>query len=292
MDFVHVLQILVLAIVQGAAEMLPVSSSAHVAIAARLIGFDLGSDAKADVQWAFLLIMLHTGTMFSVLIYFWSRWKPLFKQIPALILATVVTGGVGFGLKKLIERVFLHGSGAGNQPEIEHLFRNFPLIAASLAAVGLLIVAAGMKDKAAPATSELVGWKSSILIGIVQGLCLPFRGFSRSGSTISTGMLLGIARMRAEEFSFALAVLLTPAVIGYEGLKILKQRADLPAESASFAPLLLPGLLGMCFSFAAGLLALRWLSRWLERGHWSCFGYYCIIASGIVLAIHFGLAAK
>ncbi|HEV2972691.1 MAG TPA: undecaprenyl-diphosphate phosphatase, partial [Pirellulales bacterium] len=113
MDFGHVWKILVLAIVQGAAELLPVSSSAHVAIAAKLIGFDLGTDAKADVQWAFLLIMLHTGTMFSVLVYFWSRWKPLLKQVPALILATIATGVVGFGLKKLIERVVLHDS-AGN----------------------------------------------------------------------------------------------------------------------------------------------------------------------------------
>jgi undecaprenyl-diphosphatase len=291
MDFIHILQILVLAIVQGAAELLPVSSSAHVAIAAKLIGFDLGADAKADVQWAFLLIMLHTGTMFSVLVYFWSRWKPLLKQVPALILATIATGVVGYGLIKLIERVLLHDS-AGNPQEVEHLFRNFPLIAVSLAAVGLLIVVAGMKDRRTPATGEVVGWKPSILIGIIQGLCLPFRGFSRSGSTISTGMLLGIARMRAEEFSFALAVLLTPAVIGYEGLKLLKPPAGLPAESVSIAPLLLPGLLGMCFSFAAGLLALRWLSRWLERGRWSCFGYYCIITAGIILAIHFGLAAK
>src|SRR5438132_10843540 len=102
MGFVHVLQLLLLAIVQGLAEMLPVSSSAHLAVAARLIGFDIGSDDKAEVQWAFLLIMLHTGTMFSVLLFFWSRWKPLLKQIPALAIATVATGIVGYGLKKLI----------------------------------------------------------------------------------------------------------------------------------------------------------------------------------------------
>jgi undecaprenyl-diphosphatase len=291
MGFVHVLQILLLAVVQGLAEMLPVSSSAHVAVAARLIGYDIGSDDKAEVQWAFLLIMLHTGTMFSVLLFFWSRWKPLLKQIPALAIATVATGIVGYGLKKLIEHQFLYDAKGAKQHEIEHLFRNFPLMAAALAAAGVLIIAAGLKDAVKPATSETIGSGRSAIIGIVQGLCLPFRGFSRSGSTISTGMILGIARLRAEDFSFALAVILTPALIVYEGLKLIHGRAELGAESPAIAPLLAPGLLGMGFSFVAGLIALRWLSHWLEKGRWTWFGYYCLAAAAVVLAIHFGLPA-
>ena len=222
MTFLNVLQILLLAVVQGLAELLPVSSSAHVTVMARLIGFDISSGEQAEIRWAFLLIMLHTGTMFAVLLYFWSRWKPLLKQIPALAIATAVTGVVGLGLVKLIERVFLYDAAAANPHEIEHLFHNFPLIACSLAAAGGLIVVSGWKDTAKPATGETIGAVQGGLIGFVQGLCLPFRGFSRSGATISTSMMLGIARMRAEEFSFALAVILTPAVIGYEGAQAAK----------------------------------------------------------------------
>jgi undecaprenyl-diphosphatase len=291
MTFLYAIQILVLAVVQGLAELLPVSSSAHVTVVARLIGFDIGSDEKAEVRWTFLIIMLHTGTMFAVLIYFWSRWKPLLKQIPALLIATAVTGVVGFGLKKLIERAFLYDAATAKQHEIEHLFQNFPLMASALAAAGALIVISGLKDSAMPATGQTVGPVQSAVIGLVQGLCLPFRGFSRSGATISTGMLLGIARSPAEVFSFALAVILTPGVIVYEGLKLVKVQHELGATSPPIWPLLAPGLLGMTLSFAAGLVALRWLSRWLEKGRWSCFGYYCLLAAAVVLIIHFSMPA-
>jgi undecaprenyl-diphosphatase len=280
-------QILVLAIVQGAAELLPVSSSAHVTIAARLMGLDLGSDPAAENHWAFLLVMLHTGTMLAVLVYFRARWKGLLSQWPALLLATVVTGAVGWGLKTVIEKVFLHGAGGADSHQIEHLFHNLPLIAASLAAVGVLIFAAGMKEQRSPGKQTRVEMPGSVAIGVVQGLCLPCRGFSRSGSTISTALFMNIERMRAEHFSFALAVLLTPAVIFYEGHKLLGHHAGATAlTSAELSKLLLPGLIGMVFSFASGLVALRFLSRWLERGGWRWFGVYCLAAAAVVMAIH------
>ncbi|HKD37227.1 MAG TPA: undecaprenyl-diphosphate phosphatase, partial [Pirellulales bacterium] len=72
MTLTYAIQILILAVVQGLAELLPVSSSAHVIVVAWLIGYDIGKDPQAEVRWTFLLIMLHTGTMFAVLIYFWS----------------------------------------------------------------------------------------------------------------------------------------------------------------------------------------------------------------------------
>ena len=103
--------------------------------------------------------------------------------------------------------------------------------------------------------------------------------------------MLGIARSRAEDFSFALAVLLTPGLIIYEGQKLFNQRADLGGNWASLTPLFLPGLFGMGFSFLSGLVALRWLSRWLERGQWTWFGYYCLAAAVVVLAVHVAVPA-
>jgi len=125
-----------------------------------------------------------------------------------------------------------------------------------------------------------------IILGIVQGLCLPFRGFSRSGATISTGLILGIAKPRAEEFSFALAVILTPPVVLREVLRLLKARHDLAAGAGGMLHLLLPSMLGMVVSLLAGLVALAWLSHWLERGRWHFFGIYCLLASGGVMALH------
>jgi undecaprenyl-diphosphatase len=121
----------------------------------------------------------------------------------------------------------------------------------------------------------------------VQGICLPFRGFSRSGSTISTGLLCGLPKQKLEEFSFALAVVLTPPVVAKEAYRLLKDHAL--SGQGSALHLFMPGLVGMVFSFVAGLLALKWLSRWLEGGRWKFFGYYCLVAAAGVLTIHFVL---
>lgn len=278
----NLLQIVVLGLVQGAAELLPVSSSAHVIVAEKLLGLD-----PSAPEMTFLLVMLHTGTMFAVIAYFWKSWRVSYfsdwatfqKTFINVAIATVATGVVGFALQHLIERVFL--SHHGENAEVELLFSQLPLIAAALFAVGVLIIYAGMREEGHRGKKEVTtgeaGW-----IGIVQGLCLPFRGFSRSGATISTGLLLGIDKRRAEEFSFALAVVLTPVIIAKELFRLIKSQQD----TSYFVALLQPGLLGMLFSFLSGLAALWLLSRWLEEGRWQFFGYYCLVAAVIV----FGLA--
>jgi undecaprenyl-diphosphatase len=234
----------------------------------------------------FLLVMLHTGTTFAVILYFWPRWKSRFLSVSgdaraellkALALATAATGALGLMLKHLIEHVFLRGSG---HEEVESLFSNLPLVASSLAAAGALILWAGTRREEGKNPLTL---KSSAGIGLLQGLCLPFRGFSRSGATISAGMLAGMPRALAEDFSFALAVILTPAVVAQEGHRLIKA-AHLAGRPAFSSTLFAPGLLGMVFSFGAGLLALRWLSDWLENGRWRWFGYYCLAASAGVFA--------
>lgn len=271
------LQIAVLAVIQGLAELLPVSSSAHVVVAEKLMGVDPSSP-----QMTFLLVMLHTGTTFAVILYFWPRWRRWLAERPkqlivSLVAATAATGVVGLVLKKIIETVFLRGSG---KEEIEALFSNLPLVAAALFAVGVLIVWAGSRDGAAGSRSE-VTTKDSLRIGVVQGLCLPFRGFSRSGATISTALLAGVERALAEDFSFALAVILTPPVVAREAHRLMKAVGPGGMTAGVFRP----GLLGMVLSFLAGLAALRWLSRWLETGRWRWFGYYCFLAAAGVAAV-------
>jgi undecaprenyl-diphosphatase len=277
-------QILILALIQGVCELLPVSSSAHVIAAEKIMGLD-----PASPEMTMLLVMLHTGTMFAVIVYFWSGWRRDYFSTPGklqwfaiqIVIATICTGIVGYGLKKIIEKIFMRGA---EHAEVEELFNNLPLIAGALAAVGVLIIIAGWREEKFPRNSEIQP-QHSVWIGIVQGICLPFRGFSRSGSTISTGLLLGLPKQKLEEFSFALAVVLTPLVIAKEAKRLLQDRVLDGHESALH--LFLPGLVGMVFSFAAGLLALKWLSRWLEGGRWKFFGFYCLIAAAGVLLIHF-----
>jgi undecaprenyl-diphosphatase len=99
-------------------------------------------------------------------------------------------------------------------------------------------------------------------------------------------LLLGIARSRAEEFSFALAVVLTPPVIAREVIRLLKTQSTAALSGATLTSLFLPGLVGMALSFASGVLALRWLSAWLERGKWQLFGIYCLFMSLVVFLLY------
>jgi len=297
-----ILKVIILAIIQGLAELLPVSSSAHVVVAEKLMGLD-----PASPQMTLLLVMLHTGTMFAVIAFFWKSWKETcfssakaFKRFAVLVIwATVLTGIVGEVLKKIIEKTLFHDAA---KAEIEQLFSHLELIAPALAAAGLLILIAGiverrqMKDPTLlfesgtlPADSEgMLTAKQAGWMGLVQGLALPFRGFSRSGSTISAGILAGAAKQGAERFSFALAVVLTPPVVGIELVRLLKAAHEATAADApiDLHAALISSLLGMVFSFLAGLAALKWLSSWLESGRWYIFGIYCLVASAGVFYLH------
>jgi undecaprenyl-diphosphatase len=293
-------QVILLAIVQGLAELLPVSSSAHVVVAEKLMGLDPSSP-----QMTLLLVMLHTGTMFAVIAYFWKQWvqtyfasADAFKRfLVRLVWATALTGVVGEALIKVIEHTLFKGA---PKAEIEDLFGRLDLVAPALFCAGVLILIAGLrKDK--PEVAEAAGvtsitrrssgnvtMRQAGWMGFVQGLCLPFRGFSRSGATISTGMLTDASKERAERFSFALAVAITPLAIGRETLRLLHATHE---ASTTGAPIDLHGtvvasLLGAVFAFLAGLVALKWLSNWLENGRWYLFGIYCLVASVVVFWLH------
>jgi undecaprenyl-diphosphatase len=289
-------KVILLAIIQGLAELLPVSSSAHVVVAEKLLGLD-----PSAPQMTLLLVMLHTGTMFAVLFYFWKTWKQVYfssrdavrRFLILVIWATVLTGIVGEVLQKIIEMTLFRGAA---KAEIELLFSHLELIAPALAAAGILILIAGLDEKRRrTSTAEktksgegTLGLKQAGWMGLVQGLALPFRGFSRSGSTISAGMLTGAAREPAERFSFALAVVLTPPVVLREALRLVKSAHEAAAAGApvDLHGAVLMSLLGAVLACAAGLAALKWLSSWLESGRWHWFGVYCLAASGVVFYLH------
>ena len=280
------LDIAVLAVVQGMAELLPVSSSAHVVVTEKLLGLDPSSPPMT-----LLLVMLHTGTMFAVIVYFWKQWqstylesRAVFKRIAwLLVFATALTGLMGEAVIKLIERTLFRGH---PHAMIEDLFGHLELIAPALAVVGILILIAGIFERRTPpmtATSDNLTLRHAGVIGAIQGLCLPFRGFSRSGATISTGMLMGLGKSQAEAFSFALAVILTPPVVTREIWRLIyvEQAGEAATVTAIFS-----SMLGAALAFLAGLVALRWLSRWLEAGRWYLFGIYCLLAAIAVGYLH------
>lgn len=280
--------VIVLAIVQGLAELLPVSSSAHVIVAAELMHENMSTPNNA-----LLLVLLHTGTMFAVIAYFWPRWaaeifnswQAFWRTVKLLFVSTLLSGLVFLPIDKLVEHVLSKG---GQRAEIEALFNKLNWIAPALAAVGALILYAGLREVRRPEgpagkanARRGICWPDAIVMGILQGIAIPFRGFSRSGATISGGLLTGGKRGEIEWYSFAMVVVLTPLAIAWELRRVYKT-AHLAGYAVHWGPALKPGIIGMIFSFLAGLLALKWLSRWLENGMWYWFGIYCLAAAVVV----------
>ncbi len=282
--------VVILAAVQGLAELLPISSSAHVIIIAELLHENMSTPANA-----LLLVMLHTGTMFAVIAYFWrqwvdtffSSWTAFYRFARMIFVASFLSGVVGLPLILLVEHILSHGN---HHAEIEALFNKLNWIAPALAAGGILILYAGLREARKPAAKSdtkpgSVGWRHAVVMGIVQGFAIPFRGFSRSGSTISAGLLADGERMPIESFSFVMAVAITPLALAREGYRVVKS-AHAAGAPVPVAAVMTPALIGVVCAFLAGLLALKWLSRWLEQGRWYLFGIYCLAASVAVMLLY------
>lgn len=279
--------VLVLAVAQGLTELLPVSSSAHVIVAAKLLHENMSTPDNA-----LLLVLLHTGTMVAVLVYFWRRWVAEFLSSWArcyrfaklVIVSSALSGAVFLPIQLLVKHVLSHGA---YHADIEALFNKLNWIAPALALVGLLILYAGLREARRPegggeaAVTRRIGWIDAGVMGILQGLAIPFRGFSRSGCTISGGLLTGGRRDEIESYSFAMAMPITPLAVAWELRRVIRT-AHAAGYAVPWAAALGPGIFGMVFACLAGLVALRWLSRWLEGGRWYWFGIYCLAAASVV----------
>lgn len=282
--------VVILAAVQGLAELLPISSSAHVIVTAKLLHVNMSTPANA-----LLLVMLHTGTMFAVIVYFWrqwadaffSSWEAFYRFARMAFVACFLSGMVAAPLILVVEHILSHGKG---HVAVEALFNKLNWIAPALAAVGLLILWAGLREARNPENQSAkerreVTWPQAIVMGILQGVAIPFRGFSRSGATISGALLADGDRLPVEAFSFAIVVAITPLAIAREVYRLFRADAATGIH-LNIAAAMAPSLLGMVCAFLAGLVALKWLSRWLEQGRWYWFGIYCLAASVVVMLLY------
>jgi undecaprenyl-diphosphatase len=253
-------QVLVLAVVQGITEFLPISSDGHLVLFANLL-----NENTENLDVSSVVIALHMGTLGSIIVFYWQRLWALVRQdrrvIPLLIIGTIPAVLLGLPIKLLAEKAILES----------------PLLAGLMFPVtGMLLIWSSGRPQGKVDYRQL-SWKEAAAIGAAQAAAI-LPGLSRSGSTISTALGLGLTRESAATFSFLLAV---PALAGagvLEVISILKEGDFHPAV----APLDLT--LGVVVSFVVGLAALWVLVRMLERGRFAIFGWYCI-ALGIGVTI-------
>ena len=255
------LKIALLGIVQGITEFLPISSSGHLVIGERLLGI---SSPGLSLE-----IILHLGTLLAVLVFFHKQiWKLIdsiinFKDIEKhqdrlfslyIIVAMIPTGIIGLLIKKIIE---------SNKNDLH-------LIGTGLIFTALVLFTSNLIQKKQKTVKPLTLFRS-ILIGIGQGIAV-IPGISRSGSTIATALATGISRKEAAEFSFILSI---PAILAATVVEL--------DTSVMFTPNYLIGLL---FSFLAGLFTIKFLIKVISQGKFHLFGYYCLIV-GFLVVVYF-----
>ena len=257
------LDVLILAVVQGITEFLPVSSSGHLVIVETLLGH------KRDLLT--INIALHAGTLLSIIVFYWHRiWRLLShdrRAVGLILVGTLPVVIVGLALKTYCE------------PLLES-----PLVAGCLLPLtGLMLIWISRKPTGTIDYPEM-SYRSALVIGLFQSVA-PLPGISRSGTTITGGLLVGLRRDAAATFAFLLGI---PAIGGASLLTLIKLLQDSSSAGAmSAGTTAIPhGYLGIGFvvSFVVGLFALWWLLRWLEKGRLEWFAYWCITV-GIAIVV-------
>lgn len=256
-----ILEAIILGIVQGLTEFLPVSSSGHLEIAKELL------QVGEQEQNLLMTIVLHAATALSTLFIFWKD----VKEILSGLFQFNWNEELQFSLKIILSMVPATFVGLFFEAEIEQLFGGQILLVGSMLLItGLLLFLADKAKK----TDQNVSFFNALIVGISQAIAI-LPGISRSGATISTSVLLGIDREKAARFSFLMVV---PLILG----KMAKDM--LSGEIQTEATQLLPLIAGFIAAFFTGLLACKWMIKLVKNSQLKYFAYYCFIIGGLSIA--------
>jgi len=270
-DFMLLLKAAVMGIVEGLTEFLPISSTGHLILAGALLGFD---DEKAKV----FDIAIQTGAMFAVVLVFWEKISSTVMALPSQRMARRFALNVLIAFLPAVLLGLLFGKAIK-----AHLFT--PTVVATTFILGGLVILwverwgrAPLHDGHPDDHVQIVNVESmspldALKVGLVQCMAMV-PGTSRSGATIIGGMLLGLSRKAATEFSFYLAI---PTLMGAGVYSLYKERALL---SVNDVPMFAVGLV---FSFISALVCVRWLLRYISTHNFVLFAWYRIAFGAVVL---------
>ena len=274
MDLTLLIKAAIMGVVEGLTEFLPISSTGHLILAGSLLGFD---DAKAKV----FDIAIQTGAIFAVVLVYWQKIRSTVVALPKQRQAQLFALNVLIAFTPAVVLGLLFGKAIK-----AHLFN--PTVVASTFIVGGFIIlwaeARQTKTETAAriADADQMMWTDALKVGLVQCFAM-IPGTSRSGATIIGGMLLGLSRKAATDFSFYLAI---PTLTGAAAYSLYKERELLSwADAPTFA-------VGLVFAFASAWLCIRWLLRYIATHSFVGFAWYRI-AFGllILLTAHLGLVS-
>ena len=256
-----IINAIILGIIQGLTEFLPVSSSGHLEIAKAILG-----ENKVGEESLLMTVVLHFATALSTIIIFRKDLIEIFSGL----FQFKNNESFQFSAKIVLSMIPAALVGLFFNDEIEALFGGaLTLVGGMLLITGLLLFLA---DKA-KASAKQVGIKAAIIVGISQAIAI-LPGISRSGATISTAVLLGIDKEKAARFSFLMVV---PLIFGKMAKDILA--GDILATDANFLAL----FIGFVFAFLTGLVACKWMIKLVKSSQLKYFAYYCFAVGTIVI---------
>ncbi len=268
------IQALILGVVQGLAEYLPISSSGHLEIFSQILGLELSGAEQLDFD-----LTLHVATVLSTIVVLWREFVPLltsfftfkrdynFYYVCKILVSCIPVAIVGLFFKDSLESLF-----GGNLVVVGSCLL---LTAALLAFAYFSRTRADLAHTRRPLGHD-IGWLDAFLIGIAQAVAvLP--GLSRSGSTIATGIILGDNREKVAQFSFFMVII---PILG-EMLLDIKDMVggDSVTSSVGFVPL----LVGFVSAFVVGCLACKWMLNIVKKGKLVWFAVYCVIVGILCL---------
>ncbi|WP_158840454.1 undecaprenyl-diphosphate phosphatase [Polaribacter sp. L3A8] len=256
-----ILEAIILGIIQGLTEFLPVSSSGHLELAKVILG-----DTSVPEESLTFTVVLHFATALSTLVIFRKEVAEIFKGL----FQFKWNDECKFSLKIIISMLPAVIVGLLFEKELESFFGGKILLVGVMLLVTALLLL--MADKAKNTNKEVSFW-NSLLIGISQAIAM-LPGISRSGATISTSVLLGIDRTRAARFSFLMVV---PLIFGKIGKDLLG--GDISFHSSEIIPI----SAGFIAAFLAGLLACKWMIALVKKSKLSYFSLYCAIVGFIAI---------
>ncbi|MBT3571569.1 undecaprenyl-diphosphate phosphatase [bacterium] len=258
----EIINAIILGIIQGLTEFLPVSSSGHLEIAKAILG-----EGKVGEESLLMTVVLHFATALSTIIIFRKDLIEIFSGL----FQFKNNEAFQFSLKIVLSMIPATLVGVFFNDEIEALFGGaLTLVGSMLLITGLLLFLA---DRA-KASEKQVGVKDAILIGISQAIAI-LPGISRSGATISTSVLLGIDKEKSARFSFLMVV---PLIFGKMAKDILS--GGISTTDTNFLPL----IIGFIFAFFTGMFACKWMIKLVKNSQLKYFAYYCFAIGSIVIA--------
>lgn len=277
------LQALILGIIQGLAEYLPISSSGHLEIFRQILGIDLGGKESLAFD-----VTLHVATVLSTIFILWKEFLPLCTSFFTFKRDENFT----YVLKILVSCIPVAIVGLAFKPIVEQFFEGNLVIVGTCLMVTALLLAFSYFFRTSPVAALKKGnegrditWVDAIIIGIAQAVAvLP--GLSRSGTTIATGIIIGDKREKVATFSFFMVII---PILGEAALHVkdmLFPDAEQLAEAATQASVgVVPLLIGFLSAFVVGCISCRWMINLVKKGKLIWFAWYCAILGVICLFV-------